>query len=223
MLHGVYPLDIDGDGEVGRYLRFDHLLVVHLTCCETAPGVAEINRVGVHKFVLRLNDALRLLLFFLLLRLIRKLTIVELRLGFLELLLVFLLFLFFGNLRLLLLMDLLLKFGLRLVDINVVNERVVSLDLDRHQTWLATLAVHVFHDLVVCRHFLTVLSQHSRDAINGGICHKLFKFLVDQELHYIVVENDIIERHKGFVRILIVPKLANSVWQLPVGTSLSIW
>ena len=85
------------------------------------------------------------------------------------------LLLFLSHEVLLGLLDLLLEPSIACVQFHVVDERVACGDSDCHETGLVSLASHFVHDLIVARDLLFVSCQHLRNAVDGGVCHKLFK------------------------------------------------
>mmetsp|Transcript_41249 Transcript_41249/g.62790 ORF Transcript_41249/g.62790 Transcript_41249/m.62790 type:complete len:284 (-) Transcript_41249:170-1021(-) len=171
-----------------------------------------------HNLVLGLDNTLGLGLFLFLLSVfvLVHLSIVESLLGFIQAALVLGFLLFFLHLLVFNAMDLLLKLGLGLVDIHVVDERVVRGLFNRHHGGLATLALHVLQNLVVGRQLLLVLLQHAVYAVDGRVRHELLEVRVDEVALHVFVEDHIVGRDQFALVVLIVTLLTNSVGHFPV-------
>ena len=123
-----------------------------------------------------------------------------------------------------LLVDIALQLCLLLVHIDVVKQRVVTLDTYSHQLWLASMSftIDMLHNLVIGAQLLFVLSQAAIYTIDGCICHEFLEVSLSNELGDVRVENYIVSHADSTTVVLVVLALTHSVGQAPRGASLAV-
>jgi len=170
-----------------------HLLfMVHFRCSIATPSISHDNRIRINNFIFRWNHfswSYFFLFCFFLFFIIKRLR------GLFKSLHIFLFFLFLGHLICFDLVDFLLKFCLRFVNIQIFKKWIICFNLDSHESRLTSFTFQVLHNLVVLWNFLFIFWQNSVYTIKRGISYEFLELFIHHILFDFIMEYNIISRN----------------------------